>query len=321
MGSYGVWIDSSVSPSEFRDWAWGGNDNNNEAIIGWISFNCKNQNWCATSSYKVMTSFTFSPPNQPPSANNLSIDDFQDTVCGITSGARVKFKWNFDDPDLGDTQSAYRLEVASDPGFSNIIIRSCDPTLTNPNARCLTQSNEFVNEPTAGYSLLNWGTPYYWRLMVWDSQDTPSTNWIVYQDNSPPPESFTTPAHSYPYPIFTPSPQNPALNVVVNFIDSSKCYDAGNNEYYCSIGNTSYLWNFDNGQTSTKKGDATTTYTTPGSKTVRLTITDNTLLPPGVCDTTRQITVGLPLPKWKEVPPFIWLRNFLAWVANIFIRF
>jgi len=46
--NYGVWLDTSVTPNEFRDWAW------SDMVIGWISFNCKNQNVCSTSSYKVV---------------------------------------------------------------------------------------------------------------------------------------------------------------------------------------------------------------------------------------------------------------------------
>lgn len=252
-------------------------------------------------------------PNNPPSANNLSIDNFQNTVCGITGGAQVRFKWDFNDP--GDTQSAYRLEVATDSGFSNIVVRSCDPALANPNATCSTAgtpgpSYMFVNQPSAGYALLSWGASYYWRLKVWDSNGIGS-QWIYPPSplGSPSPSPgtfFTTPAHSYPYPDFTPSPQNPAAGEVITFIDNSKCYSSpGNTEYSCSAGpSISYLWDFGNGQTSTKKGNATTIYSTIGPKTVRLTITDNSLTPSGICDTVRQVNVALSLPEWKEIPPF-----------------
>lgn len=47
---YGVTI-SSVT-DEFSGWAWNGN--NNDAGVGWISFNCLNDSSCASSNYKVI---------------------------------------------------------------------------------------------------------------------------------------------------------------------------------------------------------------------------------------------------------------------------
>jgi hypothetical protein len=285
---YGVLIDFSVSPAQFRNWAWGSD------VVGWISFNCSNQGVCSASNYKVITSFIF---NQPPSAINLSVDPPNSTdYCGITGYPLVRLRWQFS--DLGDSQSAYQIQVATSSGFSPLVLD------TGKITGLPGQSQAFVIQPP--YPTLSWNTTYYWRLKVWDSKDTPSTDWIVYQNNIPPPESFTTASHSYPYPNFTPSPKNPAIEEVVTFIDNSKCYSSpGNTEYSCSTGGSiSYLWDFGNGQTSTTKGDATTTYTTTGSKTVRLTITDNSLTPAGSCDAARQVTIALPLPEWEEIPPF-----------------
>ncbi|MFH1894387.1 MAG: PKD domain-containing protein, partial [Patescibacteria group bacterium] len=238
---------------------------------------------------------------------NLLIDDFQNTVCGNKDGAIVRFKWDFNDP--GDTQSAYRLEVASTSAFLNIVVRSCDSDLDDPDAKCPSagpgSTFEFINDPAAGYAVLSWDKAYYWRLKVWDSEDVPSTDWIVYQDNDSPPESFTTPSHYYPSPSFTLSPQNSFLNELVKFTDNS--------EYY-PWDPPSYLWDFDNGSTSTKKGDTTTTYDTAGLKTVRLTLTGDI----GACDTTRQVTVGSLPPEWREVSPIIWLKKFLAMVSDLF---
>jgi len=309
---FGVWINDSVSPAEFRGWAWGSD------VVGWISFKGAN--------YKVITTFSF---NNPPSATNLSVDPPNSTdYCGITGYPRVRVKWQFSDPNNvpagQDPQSAYRAEIATDSTFSNIIIRSCDPNLTDPNARCFTPPSTEVNfafapSPLAGYQALSWGTSYYWRVKVWDSGNL-SSSWV----NGP---SFTTPAHSYPYPDFTLSPQNPAIGEVVTFTDYSECYSSpGNTKYNCSTtepigGSISYSWDFGNGQISTTKGDATTTYTTTGSKTVRLTITDNSLTPPDDCDTTRQVTVTLPLPEYKEVPPTVWLKKFFAGIINFFDGF
>jgi hypothetical protein len=299
--NYGVWIDTNVNPAEaeFRNWAW------SDMVIGWISFNCSNQGVCGTSNYKVITSLIF---NQPPSATNLSVDPPNSTdYCGITGYPLVRLKWQFSDP--GDSQSAYQIQVATSSGFSPLVLDT--GKITGPTG----QSQAFVIQ--SPYPTLSWNTTYYWRLKVWDSQDTPSTDWIVY------PESFTTASHSYPYPDFTLPPQNPAIGEVVTFTDKSKCYSSpGNTEDNCSTsGSISYLWDFGNGQFSTTKGNATTTYTTTGPKTVRLTIIDNSLTPPDDCDTTRQVTIALPLPEYKEVPPTTWLEKFFAGIVNLFDGF
>jgi PKD repeat protein len=309
---YGVWIDNSLNPAEFKGWVWGSD------VVGLISFNCLNRGVCTgatgeggPSNYKVITSFIF---NQPPSATNLWVDPPNSTdYCGITGYPRVRLKWQFSDP--GDSQSAYQIQVAASSGFSPLVLDT--GKITGPTG----QSQTFVIQPP--YSTLFWNTTYYWRLKVWDSQDTPSTDWIVYQNNTPPPESFTTAIHSYPYPDFTLSPQNPAIGEVVTFTDNSKCYSSpGNTEYSCSTGGSiSYLWDFGNGQTPTTKGNATTTYTTTGPKTVRLTITDNSLTPAGSCDTTRQVAITLPLPEYQEVPPTTWLKNLFAEIVNLFDGF
>ena len=246
----------------------------------------------AYNGYKVMTSFSI---NQPPTAVNLSVTPPDSTYCGITGYPPVRLNWEFSDPD--DSQSAYQIQVATSSNFSSLVLDTDEiPGLAG-------QSKTFVIQPP--YPTLSWNRTYYWRLKVWDSQGTPSTDWIVYQDNTPPPESFTTASHSYPSPNFTPSPQNPAADEVVTFIDSSKCYSApGNVDYNCTTSAaTQYQWDFNNNGIvdSTYKGNATTTYSTTNSYTVKLTITDEL---GQTCDTTRGVNVSLPLPEWKEISPF-----------------
>jgi len=57
--NYHVWIDSSVTPSEFNNWAW------SDMVQGWTSFNCRDRGVCAASNYKVMlgTSIVGNPPD------------------------------------------------------------------------------------------------------------------------------------------------------------------------------------------------------------------------------------------------------------------
>jgi len=300
---YGV----SRSGCDLTGFAWGSD------VVGWISFtstNCDSDNngvsdtgnyancpvGQGVTSYGVVTTFC---ENQPPLADNLSATQLNYCVSGPTT----IFSWQFTDLD-GDTQSAYQIQVDNNSNFSSPEVDSCK-AISNSNSYAIGACGSCCVNPPCSCSIA-YDNTYYWRLMVWDSKDTPSSDWIVYQNNVPPPESFTTPSHSYPSPNFTPSPQNPAIAEIVTFIDSSKCYfSPGDTEYSCSAGvSISYLWDFDNGQTSTKKGNATTTYTAIGPKTVRLTITDNSLTPAGSCETTRPVNTSLPLPEWIEIAPF-----------------
>jgi len=55
-----VTLDTGVSPAEFHSWAWGGNDDtldtqNNEAVTGWVNFNCYEGGNCSKNNYKVVT--------------------------------------------------------------------------------------------------------------------------------------------------------------------------------------------------------------------------------------------------------------------------
>lgn len=103
---YGVYIDPTTSPAQFKNWAWGSD------VVGWISFNCSNQGICGTSDYKVLTSFSF---NRPPVAeiwccpNGCDIDNCP--TPGVCSGFRGTFclKNNSSDPDNNLANSIWRI--------------------------------------------------------------------------------------------------------------------------------------------------------------------------------------------------------------------
>jgi hypothetical protein len=237
--------------------------------------------------------------NVPPSVNNLLLDSFQNTVCGFTGGARVRFNWTFADVNVGDTQKDYQIQVDNNSDFSSPLIN----VISYDN-----NSQMFVNDPPT-HPLLAWNTVYYWRVQVWDSAGNPSGWFYPPSSSVGPGVSFTTPAHSFPYPSFTSSPARPTLNTIVSFIDGSYCYSSpGNIEGNCSL--ASYAWDFTNdGITdSTKKGNTTTTYNTTGIKTVTLKITDSL----GFCSISKDINIGAKVPVWQEVSPIIWLRAFFA---------
>ena len=202
----------------------------------------------------------------------------------------IYLSWQFFDLNVGDTQDYYRIQIDDNSDFSS------------PEKDSGKVSTIGLPGPNYSYSpsLSSYNETYYWRLMVWDDKEAAS-DWIY-----PSGFSFDTPSHKYPEPKFVPSLQNPSVDQVVEFIDSSKCYDVGS-EGLCRDGgvDVSYEWDFDydvgEGFTldSTHKGNATTTYPTSESYTIRLRVTDDL----ATCSTDQTVNVTFPLPEWEEGTP------------------
>jgi hypothetical protein len=261
---YGVYIDGA---EEFHDYAW------EPDVIGWISFNCLNTGVCATSDYKVITTLPF---NQAPSAINLSVT--QDDYCGYTSPA-VFLSWEFSDPDVGDTQTAYQVQVDDNSDFSSI---------EKDSGKVISSSNQY--SPTG----LSYDSAYYWRVKVWDSEDAES----IWAEGP-----FFSTGSQLPYVDFTWSPSEPAAEEIIQFTDLTL--------FYGTPGTESWAWDFDEDSiTDSTEQNPTWTYSSSGDHIVVLTAADDK----GTCSVSKTLTATAPLPEWKEVPPFGWipLKNLFA---------
>lgn len=89
------------------------------------------------------------PPNVPIIDNPLDEQRFSPVVG-------IDFEWTFDDPDVGNTQGAYEVEVSTVPGFGTTV----------HDTGKVNSANEYYN----------WTTPtlvdiYYWRVRTWDNLD------------------------------------------------------------------------------------------------------------------------------------------------------
>ncbi len=266
---YGV----SLNPTtrEFEDWAAGWDDSTSTAVIGWISFNCKNRDWCATSSYKVKTSLILPPVVSNPTSS------FE----GACYQSRIpKLSWQVNT----DQDYDYTIEIATTSNFSSPIVT------VNVSS---TQSTSWVPPlPCVGccdvslYEEIKFGkNTYYWRVKV--AKDGKKSNWAT--------STFETLLHCYPAPDFTPSPRTGTVGQVITFNNNSKCYGSS-----CT-----YYWDFGNGKELTQPTttNATTTYDKTGKKTVKLRITDKDLNN-AYCETTREVIIQARLPWWKEILPF-----------------
>jgi|GEM_PF-4730434 len=91
--------------------------------------------------------------NQPPNAPTLTSPM---NGTRVSPGASLEFTWNFSDPDGGDSQSAYRLQVDDDLDFSS-------PLLDTGKTASSWESYSYTTPSTLGI--------YYWRVKTWDSGD------------------------------------------------------------------------------------------------------------------------------------------------------
>lgn len=220
------------------------------------------------------------PANLAPSAINLAViqPDYQ------SAGPAATFSWTFTDPDAGDTQSAYQIQVATNAGFSG-------PGTVVDSGQVSSASQAYAT----GSGKLSYNQKYYWRLKVWDSQGADS-GWIT-----PPASSFTTPLHQYPSvnDIYW-APANPSVGEEGVFGAIVKCYQTGGAEVACPLAN--FHWTFSGGTPASVDGQAApqVTFSDNGLYQITLNITDNDGYP---AQRTEALSIRLPLPSWKEVAP------------------
>ena len=283
--SYGVSLNPAPTPSEFREWAWGSD------VIGWISFNCLDTGACGVSDYKVMTDITITL-NNIPSATNLSRE--QTSGCG--SAPIVRFSWNYSDDDNvppgTDPQSAYEIQIDDDSNLDE------DPIATLSGGASTSRD----------YSPPSFGTTYWWRVRV---RDTNGPAWSGWTDGP----NFTP--TKWPDPDFIWCPLEPDINETIQFCSvfeagvcdqaaEPSCSDmtgSADNLTTCAAGCNLWEWDFDNDGTPeiTSTDNPTYSYSSSGDYRVRLTVTD---ADGHSCFKLHDVSADIPLPIWKEIPPF-----------------
>jgi hypothetical protein len=262
---YGV--DFTPQSGELSDWAWGSD------VVGWISFNCSNQDVCATSNYKVVTTAKL-----PPTVSTAGETWFH---CSYKGKSIPVLHWNYSD----GTQAAYWVQIDdTSAGF---------PSPEVDTGEILSSSQSY----TADSYVFNWDTKYWWRVKV-KNQDGVWSKWSNVDD-------FNTPLHAYPYPDFTWEPPEPTQGEVVIF-------DPDTSETFGGTDISTYFWNIVEGngafvdETSPNSQYPHIVFETEINKvTLEITDTDGYS-----CESAaKEITASLPLPEYKEAPPVIWLKK------------
>ena len=90
-------------------------------------------------------------PNNPPNAPTL---DSPADSARYDPSESVTFTWTFSDPDSGDTQSAYQLQIAYDSGFTSIFLDTGKVSSSSTSTTRTLPSDVGV---------------YYWRVRTWDN--------------------------------------------------------------------------------------------------------------------------------------------------------
>ena len=275
-----------------------------------MSFNCKNdQGDPGSKDYKV-----FIVPPQPPSATPQPTSE---QYCNIFSGTgQVSFQWTYNSSE-GNDQSQYHLQIATDAGFSNLVVDSTSPQTVSPGGSG-TSTVSVVDNPTPDTSDLDIdydvlpGTPttYYWQVQVQEDITGVWSEWT----GGP---SFNTPANAYPWPDFTMVPSSPSAGEIIQFTDQTT--------FYGTFGTESWAWDFENdgindcwgppldGDCGTgDEQNPTWSYAEFGDQEVKLTATDSG----GSCSSQQPLTISQPLPEWKEIAPVGLLERFLASISQ-----
>ena len=207
--------------------------------------------------------------NQPPSSTNLKVVQPDYCVCGPVG----TFSWTFTDPDPGDTQSAYQVQVDKNSNFSSP---------EDDSGKVTSSSNSYATI----LGKLKYNKTYYWRVKVWDSKGAESV-WI----SGP---SFTTPKHAYPSIDVKWAPLNPSINEEVLFTDQSTVHGGASKK--------NWSWTFQDGNpTSSNQQNPTVKFSSVGPKQITLTVTDSDDF---TCPGSKTLNAEFPLPIWKEIAPF-----------------
>ncbi len=194
----------------------------------------------------------------------------QGDYCGVSSPP-IFLSWQFTDPDSGDTQSAYRIQIDNNAGFPS------PETDTNSVFSSGTQYSP------AG---LAYNTTFYWRVMVWDSKGA-SSAWA----NG---ANFTTALHQYPISNFTWTPTTPGELETTQFTDTSQVFGGASK--------SAWSWTFPDGSpVASTQQNPEVQFSPIGIKQVILNLTDSNGY---ACSTAKSVNAQLPFPDWQEISPF-----------------
>lgn len=244
--------------------------------------------------------------SQPPDQPEFVATDLDYCAWGTyplaAPGTSVTFSWTpFSDLD-GDLMGAYEIEVDEDSVFTDPKFNHLVSTESTSYVLDLYHDDEEPDDlpPSMTDYQLDWASTYYWRVRVQD--DTGA--WSIWSDAF----QFTTHDHAYPNPGFNWFPEEPSQGEIVVFtaVQEGAGYE--------------YLWSaIPVGETTIENPTERITNMTfsADQSTVNLKVTESGD-PTCWCDKDQDIEPSMPLPEYKEVSPFTWLKKMFAMMIDFF---
>lgn len=229
---------------------------------------------------------TVTVTNNPPVVQNVSVQEPDYCILGPSA----TLAWQFTDPNNGDSQTAFQVQVDDAASFQS-------PVVDTGKILSGAQSH-FV-----GQGVLSFNTIYRSRVRVWDEADAVSAWQTMTSCTGPGCQqngtAWRTPVHRYPTGIgIGVVPTAPQINEVAQFSGSGTCFDANNNPISCST----WDWNFGDGGTAATQ-NPTHAYGALGTYIATLQVKDAQNYTCPVPALSKTISVKLRLPRWREVLP------------------
>lgn len=269
--NYGVSIDFNTG--EFSGAAW------SDTVIGWLNFNCSNQGVCATSNYKVTT--TFSPA---PRITNLT-----NSFPSPCSQSRIPtFTWETD----AQLPYDYEIRFCTNPDCTGGPIFSELKETTSSMSWAPACSFACGILP---YSNVSFGGTYYGQIRARNTGGTWS-GWST--------SGFTTYNNAYPFPDFLCdgtdcSGMEIDENVVFSITNNSTTYDG---LLSCSWTLADIVQVAEGNPQSDCELRVYFTAPPPGQRlqNITMTVTDTNNYS---CSATKTLEIRFPLPEYREVAP------------------
>jgi len=303
-GSWTNGVSINSTTGDFSGYAWNGNaTSDTQPGIGWLSFNCANDSSCGASNYKVVAGIS-----SAPTITDLTAPNWTFSQSGQYGALKAKLGWVFNS-SVGSSESAYEVIVNTSNSISSPVFDSGKCLgYNNPTNKCKIDIG--VDQfPIDSAITLNYNTPYYWWVKVWDNNDE-SSDLIQYntaQDtpteaNDGSPFTFTSYKHEMPDVDFYRFPLSPNEDEEVTFTDNSHIYSsaAPTTAIDCTEALCDWQWSLTGSGTISDETASTTTiiFNSSSSATVTLKVTDNEGYYTSV---SKIININTPLPNWKEV--------------------
>ncbi|MHA1692219.1 MAG: PKD domain-containing protein, partial [Candidatus Heimdallarchaeaceae archaeon] len=260
--SYGVSITGTTG--EFHGHAYGGGPTE-EAVIGWISFNCEEGSSTKTdicSTKKYLTWIDSNVFNSAPFIEDLSVTEPTEAIF-CNNAASYFLNWRFKDNDMGDYENTFELKLVNTTTNAST---THTPGMLNPgeyvdgDIQTLAIPVRTSEDFTGVLPQITYGETYSWEVRVQDGSGLWSHDATPWEAGT----TFTVP-EDYPNPSFTMNPEKPKISEEVNFTNTST-------QGFYPI--SSLLWDLGDG-TSTTTPNPINIYSEVSPITVELTVTDD----------------------------------------------